>query len=48
MQPKFLYFDLGMVLVNFSVERMLQQIGAVAGISADRVARQPVQHQAAS
>ena len=37
MQPKFLYFDLGKVLVNFSVERMLRQIGEVAGISADQV-----------
>jgi glucose-1-phosphatase len=37
MQLKFLYFDLGMVLVNFSVERMLQQIGAVAGIAPDQV-----------
>ena len=35
MQPKFLYFDLGKVLVDFSVEQMLQQIGAVAGITAE-------------
>lgn len=37
MQLKFLYFDLGKVLVNFSVERMLAQVGAVAGISAETV-----------
>ena len=37
MQPTFLYFDLGKVLVNFSVEQMLKQIGEVAGITADRV-----------
>jgi putative hydrolase of the HAD superfamily len=32
MPPKFLYFDLGNVLVNFSVPRMCRQIGAVAGL----------------
>jgi glucose-1-phosphatase len=37
MQPKFLYFDLGKVLVNFSVEQMLQQVGAAAGIDAEAV-----------
>jgi glucose-1-phosphatase len=37
MQPKFLYFDLGRVLVDFSVERMLTQIGTVAGIAAEDV-----------
>jgi len=37
MQPKFLYFDLGKVLVNFSVEQMLAQMGAAAGITADQV-----------
>jgi glucose-1-phosphatase len=37
MQPKFLYFDLGKVLVDFSVERMLRQIGDVAGIAVDEV-----------
>ena len=36
MQPKFLYFDLGKVLINFSVERMLAQMGEVAGITADQ------------
>jgi glucose-1-phosphatase len=33
MQPKFLYFDLGKVLVDFSVDQMLRQIAAVAGIT---------------
>jgi glucose-1-phosphatase len=37
MQPKFLYFDLGKVLVDFSVERMLRQVGAVAGIEPEAV-----------
>jgi glucose-1-phosphatase len=37
MQPKFLYFDLGRVLINFSVERMLGQIADVAGITPDQV-----------
>jgi glucose-1-phosphatase len=37
MQPKFFYFDLGKVLVDFSVDRMLQQIGAVARIPAEQV-----------
>ena len=37
MQPKFLYFDLGKVLVDFSVDQMLGQIGAVAGITAEEV-----------
>jgi FMN phosphatase YigB (HAD superfamily) len=37
MQPKFLYFDLGKVLVDFSYDQMLAQIGAVAGIDADAV-----------
>ncbi len=35
MPPKFIYFDLGKVLVDFSVERMLQQVAAVADITAD-------------
>jgi FMN phosphatase YigB (HAD superfamily) len=35
MQPKFLYFDLGKVLVDFSYDQMLAQIGAVAGIDAE-------------
>lgn len=33
MQLKFFYFDLGKVLVNFSVELMLKQVAAVAGIT---------------
>ncbi len=37
MPPNFLFFDLGKVLVNFSTERMLEQMGAVAGIAPDRV-----------
>jgi glucose-1-phosphatase len=37
MQPKFLYFDLGRVLVNFSVERMLGQMAAAAGVTAEQV-----------
>ena len=37
MQPKFLYFDLGKVLVDFSVDQMLGQMGAVAGIAAEEV-----------
>jgi glucose-1-phosphatase len=32
MQPKFLYFDLGKVLVDFSVERMCRQMGEAADI----------------
>jgi glucose-1-phosphatase len=37
MQPKFLYFDLGKVLVDFSVDQMLRQVGAVAGITPEAV-----------
>ena len=37
MPPKFLYFDLGKVLIDYSVERMLGQMAAVAGIAADAV-----------
>jgi glucose-1-phosphatase len=37
MQPKFLYFDLGKVLINFSVEQMLAQMGAAAGIAPEEV-----------
>jgi glucose-1-phosphatase len=37
MQPKFLYFDLGKVLVNFSIEEMLQQMGDAAGMTPERV-----------
>jgi glucose-1-phosphatase len=35
--PRFIYFDLGMVLVNFSVEQMLRQLAAVSGISPETV-----------
>jgi putative hydrolase of the HAD superfamily len=37
MRPKFLYFDLGKVLVDFSVDQMLRQMAAVAGIAPQRV-----------
>ncbi len=37
MQPQFLYFDLGKVLVDFSYDQMLAQIGGVAGIDAEAV-----------
>ncbi len=34
---RFLYFDLGNVLANFTVERMLRQVGEAAGVDAERV-----------
>ena len=37
MRPKFLYFDLGKVLVDFSVDQMLRQMAAVADITPQRV-----------
>ena len=37
MPPKFIYFDLGKVLVDYSVEQMCRQMGEVAGIDADAV-----------
>jgi glucose-1-phosphatase len=37
MRPKFLYFDLGKVLVDFSVEQMLQQMADVAGMAPERM-----------
>ena len=37
MQPKFIYFDLGKVLIDFNVERMCRQMGEAAGIDPDRV-----------
>jgi putative hydrolase of the HAD superfamily len=37
MTPKFLYFDLGKVLLDFSVNQMLDQMAAVAGVTADQV-----------
>jgi len=35
--PRFLYFDLGMVLVDFSVERMLRQMAEASGVSPEAV-----------
>lgn len=35
--PEFLYFDLGMVLVTFSVDRMLDQMSAASGVPRARV-----------
>ena len=37
MQKKFLYFDLGIVLVDFSVERMCRQLSEVSGVDPARV-----------
>jgi glucose-1-phosphatase len=37
MPIKFLYFDLGIVLVDFTVEKMLRQMAAVSGIRPERV-----------
>ncbi|MHC4179710.1 MAG: HAD family hydrolase [Planctomycetota bacterium] len=37
MLPKFLYFDLGKVLVDFDVEQMFRQLGEVAGVDPARV-----------
>jgi HAD superfamily hydrolase (TIGR01509 family) len=37
MPPKFLYCDLGKVLINFSVEQMFRQMGEVAGVEPARV-----------
>ncbi|NLF08407.1 MAG: HAD family phosphatase [Pirellulaceae bacterium] len=37
MPPKFIYFDLGKVLVDFSVDRMLAQVGAAAGVAPETV-----------
>jgi glucose-1-phosphatase len=37
MTIKFLYFDLGIVLVDFSIERMLRQMAAVSGIAPEQV-----------
>ncbi|MBN2476653.1 MAG: HAD family phosphatase [Pirellulales bacterium] len=35
--PSFFYFDLGIVLVDFTIERMLRQIGEVSGVDPARV-----------
>ena len=37
MTPKFIYFDLGKVLVDFSFERMYRQMGEAAGIDPGQV-----------
>jgi glucose-1-phosphatase len=37
MQPKFLYFDLGRVLVDFSVDQMVRQAATAAGVGAEQV-----------
>lgn len=37
MKPEFFYFDLGKVLIDFSVERMCRQMGDAAGIDPARV-----------
>lgn len=37
MPPKFIYFDLGRVLLDFTAERMCRQIGEVAGLDAAAV-----------
>ncbi|MGD0896322.1 MAG: HAD family phosphatase [Thermoguttaceae bacterium] len=37
-EPKFLYFDLGKVLVDYSVEQMCRQIATVSGIEPAEVA----------
>jgi putative hydrolase of the HAD superfamily len=42
--PKFLYFDLGMVLVNFDVRVMCRQMGDVAGIDSALVYRVLLEH----
>jgi len=42
--PKFLYFDLGMVLVNFDVRVMCRQMGDVAGMDPARVYQVLLEH----
>ena len=37
MTPKFIYFDLGKVLVDFSFEQMCRQMGDAAGIEPQQV-----------
>jgi HAD superfamily hydrolase (TIGR01509 family) len=39
MSVKFLYFDLGMVLLNFSVEQMCRQMAEAAGITPTQVSQ---------
>ncbi len=38
MVPKFIYFDLGKVLLDFSFEQMCRQVGEAAGIEHEQVA----------
>jgi FMN phosphatase YigB (HAD superfamily) len=38
MVPKFIYFDLGKVLLDFSFEQMCRQVGEAAGIGPEHVA----------
>src|SRR5580693_5019576 len=38
MTPKFIYFDLGKVLLDFSFEQMCRQVGEASGIGPDQVA----------
>ena len=35
--PRFIYFDMGMVLLEFSVERMVRQMAALSGAAAEQV-----------
>ena len=35
--PRFIYFDLGMVLLEFSVERMVRQMGEASGVAPDKL-----------
>jgi glucose-1-phosphatase len=37
MPPRFFYFDLGKVLVQFDIDQMLRQIAAVSGVPPDRL-----------
>ncbi|GAG46252.1 unnamed protein product, partial [marine sediment metagenome] len=37
MRPAFLYFDLGRVLINFDVQKMLDQMAEVSGIGPEKV-----------
>ena len=37
MKPRFFYFDLGNVLVNFNIERMLRQMSDVSGAAVEKV-----------
>lgn len=37
MQPRFFYFDLGKVVVDFDLEQMVRQIADAAGVSSEKV-----------